>query len=406
MALSIFTPSVTGMDAFSHAMGTVSTNMANMRTVGYKSNETLFYSMLGSQPVVKGNAANGLASSRVDIDGVGYYDRTNITRPGTVTATGNKFDVAITGQNGFFALKNSGGDLFYTRAGSFTTQTENGKTYLVGNSNYRVQGFEALEGGGFSNTLSDIELKYQEKIPSSPTTEAEVTANVPASGVDSSSYGITVYGPNNDGKTMSMLFTKVEGKVNTWDVSFTVEDGTVVGGGEVVFDSKGQMLSPKGFDISVNWDDGSSNNISLDLSNMTQYDGGTGITHVSQDGKESGNYQYSYIDDDGVVKAHYSNGKTLNYAKLALVGFTSPENLIPVNGTMFEADANAGGSHYILGPDTTAKGLLQPEAVEASNVNVEKEFSNLIIIQRAYSINSNAFTTANEMTTTAINLKT
>ena len=39
MALSIFTPSVSGMEAQSHALGTASTNFANMRTVGYKSSE-------------------------------------------------------------------------------------------------------------------------------------------------------------------------------------------------------------------------------------------------------------------------------------------------------------------------------------------------------------------------------
>lgn len=406
MALSIFTPSVSGMEAQSHAMGTVSTNMANMRTVGYKSSETLFYTLLGSSPVVKGNAANGLGSSRVDINGVGYYDRTDVTRQGQVTPTGNKFDAAINSDNAFFVLKDPSGKDFYTRAGNFSTQTDGGKTYLVGNNGFRLQGFPAVDGGGFGANLEDIELKYQEKVPSRPTTSAEVTANVPATGVDTSSYGITVYGPNNDGKPMNMLFTKVEGKVNTWDISFTVEDGTVVGGGEAVFDSKGNLITPKNLNVAVNWTDGSSNNIDLDISKMTQLAGSSGTTNVSQDGAPSGNFLRSYIDTDGVVKALYSNGDTLNYAKIALVGFTSPDSLTPINGTLFEANGDTGNSYYVMGPDTVNKNILVSQAVEASNVNVEKEFSNLIVIQRAYSINSNAFTTANEMTTVAINLKT
>ena len=41
MALSMFYPSVTGMEAQSHAMSTVSTNIANVNTVGYKKQETL-----------------------------------------------------------------------------------------------------------------------------------------------------------------------------------------------------------------------------------------------------------------------------------------------------------------------------------------------------------------------------
>lgn len=406
MALSIFTPSVSGMEAQSHALGTASTNFANMRTVGYKSSETLFYTMLGSSPVVKGSASTGLASSRVDIDGVGYYDRTDINRQGQVTPTGNRFDAAINGENAFFALKNSGGDIFYTRAGNFGTQTEGGKTYMVGNNGYRLQGFPAVDGGGFGANLEDIELKYQEKVPPHPTTVAEIIANVPASGVDKSSYGITVYGPNNDGKTMNMLFTKVPDKVNTWDISFTIEDGTVVGGGEAVFDTSGNLVTPKNLDVAVSWDDGSTNNVNLDISKMTQLAGSSGTTKVSQDGAPSGSFVKSYIDTDGVVKASYSNGDTINLAKIALVGFTSPESLTPINGTLFEANGETGSSYYVIGPDTVNKNIIVPQAVEASNVNVEREFANLIVIQRAYTINSNAFTTANEMTTVAINLKT
>ncbi len=405
MALSIFTPSVTGMDVQSQAMTSVSTNMANMRTVGYKSNETLFYSLLGSNPVVKGNSAWGLSSTRVDIDGVGAYDRTNIGRQGIIATTGNYFDAALNQSNAFFTLKDAGGDLYYTRAGSFSTVTQNGQTFLIGNNGFKVQGFPAAEGGGFSSSLSDIELKYIEKIPSKPTSVAEVIANVPADGVDSSSYGITIYGPNNDGRPMTMTFHKVEGKANTWDVSFALEDGTVTGGGEVLFSPNGEVVSPKNMSLAVTWDDGSTNSIDLDISNMTQYAGSTGITKVSQDGRESGNFIRALIDDYGVVKAQYSNGETLNYAKLAIVGFTSPENLTPVNGTLFEANSDTGSSYYVIGADTVNSSVVVPESVESSNVNVEQEFSNLIVIQRAYSLNSSAFTTANEMTSVAIDLK-
>ncbi|MGN0914625.1 MAG: flagellar hook-basal body complex protein [Alphaproteobacteria bacterium] len=405
MALSIFTPSVTGMDVQSQAMTSVSTNMANMRTVGYKSNETLFYSLLGSNPVVKGNSAWGLSSTRVDIDGVGAYDRTNIGRQGIIATTGNYFDAALNQSNAFFTLKDAGGDLYYTRAGSFSTVTQNGQTFLIGNNGFKVQGFPAAEGGGFSSSLSDIELKYIEKIPSKPTSVAEVIANVPADGVDSSSYGITVYGPNNDGRPMTMTFRKVEGKANTWDVSFALEDGTVTGGGEVLFSPNGEVVSPKNMNLAVTWNDGSTNSIDLDISNMTQYAGSTGITKVSQDGRESGNFVRALIDDYGVVKAQYSNGETLNYAKLAIVGFTSPENLTPVNGTLFEANSDTGSSYYVIGADTVNSSVVVPESVESSNVNVEQEFSNLIVIQRAYSLNSSAFTTANEMTSVAIDLK-
>ena len=75
MALSIFTPSVTGMEAQSQALGTVSTNIANISTVGYRSVETMFQTLLGTTPAT-GNTNSGDASSRVGINGVSAYDKT------------------------------------------------------------------------------------------------------------------------------------------------------------------------------------------------------------------------------------------------------------------------------------------------------------------------------------------
>ena len=69
MTIASFIPSVTGMEAMSHAQETVASNIANMNTTGYKQNETLFYSLLGSKGVNSG-AQSGLNSSRVDITGV------------------------------------------------------------------------------------------------------------------------------------------------------------------------------------------------------------------------------------------------------------------------------------------------------------------------------------------------
>ena len=146
MALSSFMPSTTGLEAYSHALETVADNFANLRTVGYRSAETMFYTLLGSAPVVK-NVNSGIASSRADIQGVGYYDRVNILDPGVIYNTGGFYDVAISGnENAFFQLKDSGGKLFYSRAGNFSTRTENGITYLVNGNGLKVQGFPATDG--------------------------------------------------------------------------------------------------------------------------------------------------------------------------------------------------------------------------------------------------------------------
>lgn len=403
MALNNFFAPTSGMEAYSHAIGQVSGNIANISTIGYKSNETMFYTLLGSNPVVKGNQA-GISSSRADTLGVGYYDRTAVDYQGNVIATGKSYDVAINGTgNAFFVLKDEFNKSYYTRAGDFNTRTENGKTYLVSNNGMKVQGYPALPGGGFGTGIEDIEIKYPEKLPSTPTSSVKVTANVPANDVDSSSYGITVYGPNNDGKTMNMLFSKVEGMNNTWNVSFTVDGGTVTSAPvEAVFDSKGQLITPKNMDITVNWDDGSSNNVIVDISTMTQLAGPAGTTNVKQDGAPSGNFEKSYIGKDGVIQAYYSNGKTFDSAKIALVGFTSPNSLAGIDGTLFEATQEAGDSYFL---DDNSNYIV-PGAVEQSTAKIEEQFAKMVVVQRAYNLNANAFTTNNEMLQTTINLKT
>ena len=406
MALNSLVTSALGMDAFSHSIGQVSGNIANINTVGYKSSETMFYTLLGTSAAVKGNQA-GLSSSRVDTSGVGYFDRTNVDTQGMVTATGNNYDVAITGTgNAFFTLKDEFNNSYYTRAGNFNTTTSNGQVYLTASNGMKVQGFPALAGGGFGASAEDVEIKFPEGIPSTPTTEASITANVPANGVDTSSYSITTYGPGNDGKTMNMLFTKKEGAVNTWDVSFSVDGGTVTSPPvEAVFDSKGQLLTPKNIDVAVAWDEdagGGANNINVDISNMTQLAGSAGTTNVKQDGGPSGDFQSSYITKEGIVQAMYTNGKTFDSAKLALVGFTAPNNLNSVDGTMFEADSSAGGAYYI---DDTGEYIV-PQALEQSTAKVEEQFSKMVVVQRAYNLNANAFTTNNEMLQTVVNLKT
>ena len=406
MALSSFTPSVTGMTAQAHAMETVSTNIANMRTVGYKPNETLFSTLLGRSSNYS-NTVDELSSSHVGVNGVNYYDRTLINSQGSITATGNNYDVAINGENAFFEVKSVvGGDVFYTRAGDFDTLPIDGKTALVNHNGYAVQGFQVQEDGTFAQTPSDIILAFEDHMASVPTSDVEITANVPATGVNTSTYGITVYGPENDGATMNMIFNKNHDAVNTWNVSFAIDGAEVVAEPiEAKFSPDGKLVSPQEINLTVNWEDGTSNTISLDISNMTQYDGGDGEVYVSQDGAPGGDLVGSYIDSDGILKAEYTNNRTLNVAKLAVVSFQAPENLVPVSGTLFEAYSDVGNTSYVIGPDTVGSNLLRTQSLEGSNVNLEQEFSVLIQVQRAYNLNSNAFTVANEMTSVAIDLK-
>ena len=404
MALSSFTPSVTGMAAQSQALGSVSTNIANISTVGYRSVETMFQTLLGTTPST-GNTKTGDASSRVGINGVSTYDRTLISQRGNVTSTGGNYDMALDITNGFFMVEDSAGDVYYTRAGNFTTKTQNGVTYLVGNNGYNVDGFAAVGDSGFAGSPSKIVIDVPDKSPVVPTSKVTISANVPATGVDTANYSFEVYGANNDGNTVNMTFHKVEGENNVWNVTFSMQNGTVTSEPtEVVFDSNGAILSPKNLTITAAADNGDVNNVTIDLSEMTQFAGDDVITNISQDGKASSVLKDTYIDSYGVLKAEYANGTKINIAKLAVVAFESPENLIQYNGTMFGVSNDTGQSRYLIGPDTTTTSILTSQAVESSPVNLEKEFSDMVIIQRAYTLNTTSFSTNNEMLQTAVDI--
>lgn len=402
MTIASFIPAVTGMNAMSHAQQTVSENIANMNTVGYKQNETLFYTLLGSSGLNVG-AQSGLHSSRASISGVGYYDRTNIDIEGLVKSTGNTFDVALNGNsNAFFSLNDGYGNIYYTRAGDFGRLNQDGKTYLVSSNGFLVQGFAAInDGKDFSNTASDIVIDAPMTIPQKETTKASIVANVPANDVDKSVYGIRIYSKNYDGATLNMVFKKAEGFQNTWDLSFQLEDGTAVGSSQrVVFNSDATIKEPQNVDVSIAWNDGSSSSVNIDLSHMTQYEKSTIITHVEQNGFPSGSFTSMGFDEDGVLRAHYSNDSNIAIAKLAVTGFTAPENLTPYNNTLFEANGETGNQYFV-----DSSGLIKPESLENSAVDLAKEFSRMIVVQRAYSLNAQSFTVNNEMLSLLVDLK-
>jgi len=404
MALSIFTPAVTGMDAQAQAMSTVSTNIANISTVGYRSVETMFQTLLGTTPAT-GNTNSGDASSRVGINGVSAYDRTLISQQGVVTSTGGDFDVALDVNNGFFVVEDSAGDVYYTRAGNFVTKTQDGVTYLVANNGYHVDGFAATENGGFAGTPSKITVNPLDIAPAVPTTKVSIAANVPANGVDVVNYAFEVYTDTNNENMVNLILTKNANVNNTWDLSFSMANGTAVSEPvEVVFNENGSLLTPREVVVKVTADNGDVNNVTVNIAELTQFAGDDVIVNISQDGKASSTLKSVYIDGYGILKAEYNNGNKIDLAKLAVIAFEAPENLIPQNATMFEASNDCGQTSYVIGPETMSSHVLTSQALESSPVNLEKEFSNLIVVQRAYTLNTTSFTTNNEMIQTTVDI--
>ena len=385
MTIASFIPSVTGLNAMSHSLNTVSDNIVNMNTTGYKQKETLFNTMLGNKGFNYGSQS-GLHSSRVAITGVNTWDRDNILQQGLIANTGKVFDVAISdNQNAFFTVTDEAGNIFYTRAGDFSKITDNGVTYLQTNGGLHVLGFKSISGGDeFSAAPSDIIIDAPENIAQRATTKVKLLANVPADGVASSIYTIGIYADNYDGADLNMVFTAEEDKENAWLLSLGLQEGTASADvSEVIFNPDGTLRSPQVINATINWDDGSASNVAIDISEMTQFASSSQVVKIEQDGAPSASLIGLTFDTDGVLKALYSGSLPYNIAKLAVTGFTAPENLDPFNTTLYTSNAEVGNSFYV---DTTE--LIVPNSIERSTVDLAEEFSKMIVTQRAYSLNA------------------
>ncbi len=113
----------TGMAAQQLNVETISNNIANMNTIGFKRQRAEFQDLLYenlARPGAQTSDAGTVAPTGVQLgSGVKTGTITRITQQGTLTKTDNKFDVAINGK-GYFQIQLPSGETAYTRAGNFS----------------------------------------------------------------------------------------------------------------------------------------------------------------------------------------------------------------------------------------------------------------------------------------------
>jgi len=127
-----------GMKAMQLQIDTISNNLANVNTTGYKKSDLAFQDLLYEQVVPGGQLrASGLvAPTQVEVGhGVKMVSTARDFRQGTVQATNNPLDLMIEGE-GFFQLSMPDGTLGYTRDGNFKMDSERNIVTALG---YRLE---------------------------------------------------------------------------------------------------------------------------------------------------------------------------------------------------------------------------------------------------------------------------
>lgn len=137
---------------------------------------------------------------------------------------------------------------------------------------------------------------------------------------------------------------------------------------------------------------------------LTQYDSQSVVQAVITNGTAFGNLTNIEIDEGGFVTAIFDNGVTRRIAQVAIATFPSPDNLISVNGNAFRV-SQGSGTYNLKAAGTGGAGMIAPNQLEASTVDLSAEFTGLITTQRAYSASSKIITTADEMLEELIRVK-
>jgi len=246
---------VSALTSQSQALSTISNNLANTNTSGYKAVSTQFLSMLDTTTAstVSANAASG---------GVSTTGRQNVTLGGNITSTTTATDMAISGK-GFFVVSNgSDTHLYYTRDGAFSTDSS-GNLYLSG-TNYYLMGWATDSSGSVSANESDPSSLQKINVANNSTTKATTTsytlgANLPSDGQSSVN---TLSYTNDSGSSESLNYSWVSTGANSSgnntylvtvtpsNSSVTLDDGTTSGSSALTYtvetNSSGSILNVTG----------------------------------------------------------------------------------------------------------------------------------------------------------------
>ena len=223
--------------------------------------------------------------------------------------------------------------------------------------------------------------------------------------------------------TLRMEFRKVELNTSTgstWDMVISVPTPATIDTvaptnektGSVRFNNDGSIASLIPGNISFSGNNGSAPEQQVKLEfgtingfdGMTSFDSRSSTSGISQDGFTGGDLIGVRIDQSGTIVGSFSNGRSFGLAQIAMSKFTNNEGLATEGGNIYVQTANSGDP-TIGTAATSGRGFIQSSALEASNVDLSRSLTQLIIIQRGYQANGKTITTSDQLLETLIGLK-
>ena len=383
---------VSGLQAQQTMLDVVGNNIANVNTTGYKSSSVEFEDtlsqMIGTASGPQGNQG-GTSPAQVGLGVRVAATATNFTE-GAAQTTGVGTNLMING-DGFFIV-NNGGQTQYTRSGAFTTDASGN---LVSPDGAIVQGWSATNGVVNSSApVSNITLSTTGLSAARATSNAAMTGNL----ADDAAVGatvnsqVTVYDANGAQSNLTMTFTR--NATGGWDVSGADAAGNTATG-TVTF-TNGAMTPAQSLTVG---------GVTVDMSKITGFAGSGGVNFASQNGTAAGSLQSFSIENDGTIMGAFSNGEKQAVGRVALANFTNPGGLQKAGNSNFIATPNSG-LPQVGQAGSGSLGTMTSGAIEGSNVDLAREFTNLIVAQRAFQASARVITTSDDVLQELLQLKT
>ena len=405
-----FDIALSGLNAASSQLDTISNNIANNATTGFKRSRAEFADVYA---VSTFGASSPLVGQGVRVSGINQQ-----FQQGDTTFTNNNLDLSVEGL-GMFRL-NDNGKPTYTRAGNFALDREG---FIVNSSGHKLTGYRTDTADQIEPIIDDLKIDYSDLQPRA-TTSVELSMNLdikaeipPAFDVtDSATFNFststTVFDTLGSSQLANVYFHK--DAPNTW-TAFTYVDGQSISqlgaGDELVFDTSGILQSVNGAaasDYTTNTfqpaSDAEPMALTIDVGDITQFDNAFGVNRIVQNGFSAGRLEDFDIDPDGIIFGRFTNGQAKQMGQITLSAFPNSSGLRQVGDTSWN-ETFASGAPATGAPGTASLGNLQAGSLEGSNVDITQELVSMISAQRSFQANAQVISTGDTLTQTVINIR-
>ena len=424
---------VAGLNANATRLATISDNIANSATYGYKRASTDFESMVITEAPGAGSYSAG---------GVRATTTRLINERGALVSTANALDIAIAGR-GMLPVTQSAGlgaaiggtTLMMTTTGSFNPDA-NG--ILKTKSGLVLLGWLANADGTIPvlprDTMSGLVpvVVNANQQAGDPTTEMKLGVNLPATNTKAGAPGtalplsVEYFGNLGTSESIGVTFTPtvpLAGTSNQWTLVLrdSAQGNAVIGEYTLTFDDtrgNGGTLASVAV-VSGGAYNAVDGTLGLsvaggpltmkigklaDPNGLTQLSDSFAPTAITKNGSPVGNLTAVEIDENGYITATYDTGFTRRLYQIPLVDMPNLNGLIALDNQTYEISPESG-SFFLWDAGDGPTGSVVGYAREGSTTDVAAELTNLIQTQRAYSSNAKVIQTVDEMLQETTNIK-